>query len=295
VLQLTGPKGDERRLNLPARAYVNPRLAPDGDRFAVEVVGDDGKSQLSVHSLSGDIQPRLIAQEATSPVWLPANRLVFNGTREGVSGVFLFDLDGAKAPELLLEGTVASPWVPNDVSPDGKTLLLMRGGPPWGIFSFSMERRGEPQRIPHTETGFAGGAQFSPDGRWFAYQRADELGATGLTMAVRVQRYPPEGPEYLISPGGRTFPVWRAGNELVYQAGLFSQSMRLAAVTVRPGDPFAPEKEREMPVFVTGHRLQRNFDIDASRRMLAAVPTEEGPAQLNVVIHWFDELKARIP
>ena len=91
------------------------------------------------------------------------------------------------------------------------------------------------------------------------------------------------------------FPVWWKANEIVYQAGLFAESLRLAAVTVRPGDPFNFEKEREMPVHVTGHRLQKSFDIDARGQMLAVTPTEEGPAQLNVVFNWFEELKARVP
>src|SRR5262249_2120391 len=84
--------------------------------------------------------------------------------------------------------------------------------------------KGEPIAVAQTDFNESPG-QFSPDGKWVAYQ-SDKTGG----FEIYVKPFPGPGREKVISRGGGGQGRWRHdGKELVY----FSTTRRLNAVSVR--------------------------------------------------------------
>ena len=98
----------------------------------------------------------------------------------------------------------------------------------------------------------------------------------------------------MISPDGGPEPVWApTGDELLYR-----RSYQLFAVPVTTGSSFEagnPEQlfEGRFEVAPGGNQ---NYDVAPDGRFLM-LRNERGAAstQLNIILHWFEELKARVP
>jgi dipeptidyl aminopeptidase/acylaminoacyl peptidase len=136
--------------------------------------------------------------------------------------VYVKPVVGPGSEELLVAIEGASD-VPSDWSPDGQFLLYSTGDkdiwalPMWG------DRKPFPVvQAPFDELN----GQFSPDGRWIAYQ-SNESGR----FEIYVQRFPGPGPKTPVSSGGGDQVRWRKdGKELFYLApdnGLMAVPIRL--------------------------------------------------------------------
>ena len=148
-------------------------------------------------------------------------------------------------------------------------------------------------------------ADISPDGRWIAYD-SDESGQ----REIYVRPFPNvSGGRFPISSGGGSRPVWsRDGGELFYMrpqgTGVAIMSVRVRAGETWGADP--PTTLFEGPYFYndTPNALgeMRTFDVspDGQRFLLMKDVTSETdaetpPSQINIVLNWFEELKARVP
>ena len=109
---------------------------------------------------------------------------------------------------------------------------------------------------------------FSPDGRWLAYQ-SNETGR--YEVYVRAFRGPGEG--WRISTGGGTFPTWsRAKRELFF--GLNGQIM-VAAYEVE-GEAFRAEKPRLLPnARYRAAGPARMFDLHPDGERFAVAPAAQ--------------------
>jgi hypothetical protein len=138
-------------------------------------------------------------------------------------------------------------------------------------------------------------AVFSPDGRWVAYQTGEPGEGEGTTY---VQTYPPSGTKHQIARGGR--PLWsRDGTELFY----VPSASQFMAVTVRTQPSFTVTNPVPVPrrFGIADPGSPRPFDI-TPRGQIVGVGTpgqSQGgspePARIQVVLNWFEELKARVP
>ena len=149
--------------------------------------------------------------------------------------------------------------------------------------------------------GVAKHSTFAPNGRWLAYMSAG-LSVGGLPQ-VFVQPFPSTGGKYLVSPDyGRT-PLWSPdGRQLFYHD---QSTNRLMVVDIRTEPSFAAGTPTPLPIAGTIHPVtQRNYDITPDgKRLLVVLPASSGPGessqrppqQINVVLNWQEELKARLP
>ena len=139
-------------------------------------------------------------------------------------------------------------------------------------------------------------ADLSPDGRWMAYQ-SDESGQ----FEIHVRPFPNVDDDLrVISTTGGVKPLWsRDGRELFYiQPG---QPARLMVVPVQTGPTFghqSPEALLEWP-YDWGNE-GRSYDVSLDgQRFLVVKPLESDqdapPPQINIVLNWVEELKARVP
>ena len=139
-------------------------------------------------------------------------------------------------------------------------------------------------------------ARFSPDGRWVAY-RSDESGQ----LEIFVQRFPGPGPKWQVSTEGGSEPRWsRSGRELFYRQDdkVNRQNDKMMVVDVETAPTFRAGRPR---VLFEGQFYDFGincYDVspDGSRFiMIKEDPAELGPAHVNVVLNWFEDVKRRVP
>jgi hypothetical protein len=156
-------------------------------------------------------------------------------------------------------------------------------------------------RTPHAERS----PEFSPDGRWLAYS-SDEDGGN----EIYVRPYPGPGAATRVSIDGGSCPAWgRKGGELYFigpQEPDGGGLMMVADVAPVPGQGAALRIGTPRPLFRFGADLlfasgdARSHDVSPDGERFYVVQTKPfGPlppvTQINLVLNWFEELKAKVP
>lgn len=302
VLALVDRMGSVQRLDVPPQSYVHPRLSPDGKHFAVAT---DGAKEAGVWigelAPHGTLRRLTLTGRSLFPIWSPDGRYVaYQSDREGDRAIFKQLADGSGVPERLTKPASGASHEPESWSPDGRTISFdMVQGPNQGVWTVALEGDRTPKVFVDTPTVEKHSA-FSPNGKWLAYMSTSDFGIANTE--VFVQPFPPTGSVYQISPDvGRT-PAWsHDGKQLFFHQ---STTNRLFAVDVRADQAFSFGKPEPLPIEGTIHpQMQRNYDVTADgQRFLLVLPATGGPEggrrftpQLSVVLHWFEELKQRVP
>src|SRR6185436_14155265 len=152
-------------------SLANLALSPDGSQVAFSrVVGGNWDVWLS--DMQGAMRrfTSSIALEF-SPLWsVDGRQIIFQSSNSNLTAQSVNDATPGRA---LLTG-VPEMQYPSDVSPDGRLLLYTRStttatGASLDLWYLSLA--GDPAPRPFLQTGFAvKDGQFSPDGKWVAYQ-----------------------------------------------------------------------------------------------------------------------------
>ncbi len=292
-------QGRETPVAAPPRAYVSPRIAPDGTRVAVSA-GDE-QSDIWIWDLARATLTRATLDPATDtyPVWTPdGRRLIFSSERMGARNLFWQEANGTGTVERLTDS-------PNQqdataVSPDGKQLIFHESTPtPTGRDIMQVDLDGAHRVTPLVRTPFTEeNGIISPDGRWLAYE-ANDSGR----LEVYVRPYPDVNVgRWQVSTGGGNRPLWaRNGRELFY----LSPSGSLMSVTVENGPTWTasvPTMLLKQSLFVSspGATVGRTYDVsaDGQRFLMIKQGTSEqtaAPPQIIVVQNWVEELKRLVP
>jgi serine/threonine-protein kinase len=288
--------GVEESLGAPARAYLYPRISPDGTRVAIDVNETGVARDVWIWDLRRATLERFTQDAAHHPLvaWSPDGRfLVYGNERFGASKVYRQAADGSGAEELLLDNDALQ--MPVSFAPDGRLLVSVGSlGPQRDLYLMNLE--GERRLTPLIE-GPANElwAEVSPDGRWVAYD-SDESGQ----FEVYVRPFPGAagGSRWQVSDGGRQ-PLWsRDGRELFFRG--FDGS--LMSVPVTPGARFEAGRARPL---VEGGRYSgggsggggRTYDVtpDGRRFLMLKQPPARAKPELVVVLNWFEELGRLAP
>jgi eukaryotic-like serine/threonine-protein kinase len=309
TLALADRNGATKRLELPPRAYVHPRLSPDGGQLTVGT--DDGKeATVWVYDLKagGTLRRLTFGGRNLYPIWSADGRwITFQSDRDGAGGMFRQLADGSGGAERLTTSEDRTQQQPESWSPDGLTLSFdfVRGANQ-GVWTMAMSGDRAPKPFVDSPNTTEKHSAFSPNGRWLAYMASSLRG--DLATDVFVESFPAAangGNKYQISgaEGGRT-PAWsRDGRELFYHQ---QWQNRLIVVNVQTESGFSVRgAATTLPIGGTIHPIaQRNYDVTPDGKQLLVVlppPTAQGesakpPAQqINVVVNWLEELKARVP
>jgi Tol biopolymer transport system component len=176
-------------------------------------------------------------------------------------------------------------------------LFSARIGNDLSLWTFSLQdKKAEMFGAVQTASDFLTKAMFSPDGRWIAYGLRELSGVAHLY----VQPFPATGAKYQISSTGES-PVWSPdGSQLFYVAG---ERLVVVSVTVQPTFTFG--NPVTMPGgglrFSAGLIVPRRFDIGPDGGVIGVVDSVQAPSsatvvpRIEVVINWFEQLKARVP
>jgi eukaryotic-like serine/threonine-protein kinase len=297
-LALAGRDGTIRMLGLPQQSYIHPRLSPDGRQVAVGT--DDGKdANVWVYDLesAGSLRRLTFGGRNEYPIWTRDGRFItFQSDRDGDKAVFSQPADGSGAAQRLSRPEAGGAHRPESWSSDGKTLsmnVLDTGDESvWTITTASGTKPTPFADSPAVEKHSA----FSPDGRWVAY-----MSNTDGDSAIYIQPFPPTGAKYQVTTSGRT-PAWSPdGKELFFHAvGL----NRFVVVDIRAEHGLTVGLPVPLPIDDAIHPLaQRNYDVTPDGKQLlivlpAQAQTAAGrrvPAQINMVLNWFEELTTRAP
>jgi Tol biopolymer transport system component len=308
LLAIFDRMGGMTPVRMPAANINHPRVSPDGKRV-VFAIDDDTSSDVWTYDLAGSLAVRRITFGGRNrfPIWTSDGlRVVFQSDREGDRGIYWQRADGASAAERLTKAEGDDAHVPESWSPPGDGFLFqVAHGLVHTLQFYSLKNRtsasfgGIESRAPTV-------AVFSPDGRWVAYENGEY---TGADRAIYVQPFPETGARYEVprlGTGGQRHPRWSSdGRELFFMTG---GEVRLlaAGVTTQPSLTFANpvvlpkhiawmdgfgDAAREWDVLPDNqHFIGKMWAINAAGGSRASQTRD-----IQVVINWFEELKARVP
>jgi Tol biopolymer transport system component/tRNA A-37 threonylcarbamoyl transferase component Bud32 len=261
-------------------------ISPDR-RLAALAVTVANNADIWIYDLARGTRSRFTSNPAheAGAVWSPDGKtIVFNSDRRGHFDLYRKAVNSVGTEELLYaDGTDKSPtsW-----SADGKYVLYSSIDTKGGRDIFVLPLFGERKPFPFVSTEFwENFGQFSPDGRWVAYQ-SNESGRTEIYVAP----FPGPGGKPQISTTGGMFPHWRAdGRELFYQAP--DQKLMVAEIGLKPDNV---QVGAVRPLFELPWILYYHYDVSTDgQRFLAVMPPEQtGPSEpLTLVQNWQAGLK----
>jgi eukaryotic-like serine/threonine-protein kinase len=209
--------------------YSNVSLAPNGKSVAVSMT--DMASQnadIWTYDLQRGTAKRLTFDPAadTVPIWSPdAARLVFSSGRNSARNLYMKNSDGSQEEKLIVQGGFGYNNFPNDWSRDGKYILYARDPDLWFATIPELKTTVFLKALSIVRNG-----QFSPDGRWVAYE-SNETGR----WEIYVTSFPEARGKWQVSSGGGEQPRWRGdGKELFY----LSSDAKMMAAPVTTGANF---------------------------------------------------------
>ena len=277
----------------PGRAYVSPRLSPDGTRLALDI--RDQENDIWVWDFARETLTRVTFDPGLdgSPVWMPDGRRVVFTSQTGGATASLFwqAADGTGAAERLTQGSVQFATA---VSRDGTRIAFYEnlGAPDVMMLTIGTDNRVQP--LVQTPASELNGA-ISPDDRWLAYQS----NGSGQDE-IFVRPFPDVNTGlWAVSTGGGTQPLWaRNGQELFYVA----PDGALMSVRVERGARWTASTPTRL--FDWSHirdsRNLRTYDVSPDGKRFLMIKEGGGPSQppaptIVVVQNWQEELKRLVP
>ncbi len=290
-------EGRESPLRAPSRAYVHPRISPEGDRIVAS--SQDQEVDLWLWSVTRSTLTRLTTAPGVDyyPLWtLPdGDRVIFNSAREGPNNLFWRAADGTGAVERLTRSP--NPQASTGISPDGTRLVFFETSPTTGDDILQVELTGTHKVTPLVQSPSAErNGVISPDGRWLAYE-ANDSGQ----FEIWVLPYPEVNSSgWQVSTAGGTRPLWAPGGRELFYMSPTGAIMRVGVERGTRWTVTTPTTIVKAGI-ATGLAASpgRIYDIspDGQRFLVlkpASDPDTQSP-QLIVVQHFDQELKRILP
>jgi len=262
-------------VRLPSVPVVTPAFSPDGTK----VLGQrafEGWTYDLVRGTATRVTPP--GARANRPIWShDGSRIFYASERKGPWQAFSRAADASDQEQLL---SPAESVLPNDASPDGRSVAVIIIRKETGSDLAILSTDGQVRNLVQGDADETQ-AYFSPDGKWIVYT-SDEAGRKEIY--VRATGNLPG--RWQISTDGGSDPRWVTPGEILYL-----KSGRMMAVAVKT----EPQFSAGMPQ-VLFERNIADYDVAPDGRIILS----EGPdpiratGQMNVVIHWFEDVKSRM-
>jgi eukaryotic-like serine/threonine-protein kinase len=280
-IYLVDRRGQEQKLDVPPRDYVDPAIAPDGKRIACLFRSVTGQ-QLVVLDRDSSLFTTLVSSGLNAaPVWTPDGKnLIFDGVDPQRRAIYRISADGSSAPQVVhttslnshvtsVAGEYAAVMV-NDPTTSADLWLLSLSNPE-GMRPFKNTPAAERQ------------GSLSPDSHWMAYV-SNESG----TPEVYVEPVPGPGGRRQISTDGGEEPRWeRNGREITYRNGTKMMSVPVHA---------QPSLQLGKPIELFDRKFDRGlgvngYDVTPDGSMFVMTRSEHAaPTEIRIVMGWPDNL-----
>jgi Tol biopolymer transport system component len=275
----------------------SPELTQDGRRIAIFRTLE-GNADVWLLSTGGGVPSRFTFDPKVDgfPVWSSdAQRILFISNVKEHYGIFERPAVGAGDDRPVVHSTDLNVPLPMDTSADGRFLLFAVKAVKTGIDLWAQPLTGDGPRLGIAQSQFDEMAgQFSPDGRWVAYQS----NASGR-LEVYVTPFPQRGRQEQVSSAGGTQPRWAPDGKALFYVAADGRMMSVSldvdskGQTLNPGSPVALFATRlasgaNVPPAV-GSRAQ--YDVAPDGRFLMNVAVEGAAAPpITVALNWQSEL-----
>jgi serine/threonine protein kinase/Tol biopolymer transport system component len=308
-LALLDEAGKTELLKIREGWYESPRVSPDGKQIALGIL-DDKEANIWIYDLTRTSVPRRLTfgRSDRFPIWSADGRYVaFQSRSEGDLAIFWQRSDFSGTPERITRPEPEAAHVPESWSPHEDVFtfsVYSNSSRRFSLWSYSVREK-QSHNFPGTESTRPLASDFSPDGRWLAYNVSENV--AGLAQAtVFIAPYPPTGDRYQISETRAGFhPTWLPNGKLSYSVGLSPQGPQWVVVNLAMQPRFTIGDAVGVPNgglvdSVAGEPFgERNYDFTPDGRRVGLVPVERDEASsmtrsISVVVNWFEELKQRV-
>ena len=263
--------------------YHELYLSPDGWEAAVEKTPD-----LWIFDFKRGTRRRTTFQgevhgHAGSPVWTPdGKRVIFASDAGGDFDIYAQPADGSGDAQVLLKRPYQQ--YPTSMGPDG-ALTFAESHPVTGEDLWLLAPNGQttPLRVlPYYDSN----GRFSPDGRWLAYD-SDESGR----REIYVESYPGRKSKVAVSTGGGILPVWSHDSKELFYC---SPDAIMAVPVAGDGSFGSPHPLFDRSDYYIDFD---SYDVSPDGRRFLMIRRNPGsvPRQLNVILNWSGELRAKVP
>ena len=277
------------------------KVSLDGRKLAVVISTVDGRWEIWTSEVGRPRLRQLVAvadADCNDPIWSPdGERVAYSRQAENEhDGVYWCRDDRSDKPERLLERETADAGLtPLSWSPDGTRLLIGRFSEGKGeVLLLPIEPDEHGTRKPATLSASPSinrFAAFSPDGKWIAYVSDDS--GRGEVYVCPYHDDGIAGAGIPVSTDGGERPRWAADGKTLYY---WAEPNWLMAVSITTEPTFNASKPRQ-----TLDRDQVRgagiLDVlpDGRFIMIQKGEDEDDIKRVNVVLNWFEELKAKVP
>jgi serine/threonine protein kinase/Tol biopolymer transport system component len=273
-----------------SRSHTSPALSPNG-RSVVMHVAVENSVDIWLLDLERNFTSRITSNPLSDiyPVWSPdGDEIVFSTFEEGRYNLYRKRVTSGGVADVLLSSP--SSKLALDWSRDGRFLLYRDSGPERAQHDdlWVLPMGGDRKPFPVIQSpGSEHRGQFSPDGRWLAYE-SDESGR----FEVYVQPFPGPGTRLQVSTDGGAQVRWApSGRELFYM----DPNQRLVAVPVE-----AVDVKGTLRVGAPAPLFQANVggavppasgplymvSPDGQRFLMDTVVDEGPPAPISLILNW---------
>ena len=265
-----------------------PELSPDGRRVMVQRADAGNWDIWWLDMARGNWSP--LTRETVNeqlPVWSPDGALIaYSSNRSGQNNLYLRDARGGSGDELVVD--TPNPKQPQSWSPDDRFLLYYEISPTTKRDLWTLDRESRELRVFANSPFEERAAQFSPDGRWVAYETD-----ASRRFEIVVQSFPEPTTAWPVSTSGGTQPRWSPDGSEIY---FVSPELTMMAASVRasPGDDRALEVGAPtalFPVQIPGDSLaeivKAQYAIASDGRFLINESAEEpAEAPITLILNW---------
>jgi len=259
-----------------------PELSRD-DRKVVFGRTQDGNLDIWLTDIVTNASTRFTLGGSTNnlPLFSPdGTRIVFQSNRNGPFDLYWKPSNGGNEEVLLKSADTkgAFSW-----SPGGRYLLYRDVDPKTGNDLWILPMSGDRKPAPFVNTRYDETlGQFSPDGRWIAYQ-TNETGR----LQVFVQPFPATGAKWPISVNGGAQPRWGPdGKELFFIAPdlkMMSATVKATGSTIEIAPPTALFQTR---IVNNLSQIKHQYTIAHDGRFLINTVVDSTASPITVILNW---------
>ncbi|MHC4568725.1 MAG: protein kinase domain-containing protein [Planctomycetota bacterium] len=285
---LVTKEGRTQPVSTTLRDYHSISISPYGTRVAFDV-WESSPAGIWIYDVEQKTMVHFTSDGSRKcPIWAPDGKhIIFMSGPERLRLLYRQKADGSGKAELLANITVRRL---TSCHPDGKQLLVTRADSDSGndIWVVPIEEESQQSPFPFIQSGQGQQqAVWSSDGQWVAYS-SNESGVAEIYVAP----YPGPGPRIRISTQGGQEPVWsRNSKELYYRS-----DDKMIAATFETEPEFKVTGIRTVfPDPFVSCKMCKTYDVGPDGEFVMIQDTKEPLQQINVVVHWFEELKRLVP